>query len=708
VEEAVHPPRLIRFETFEVDLPGEELRKDGLKLKLTGQPFQVLGILLERPGEVVTREALQQRLWPDTFVDVDHNLNTAINKIREVLGDSADSPRFIETLPRRGYRFVAPVEKNLQAPGAGVSERHIEKFIGREIWIAVGVTLLILLCGIGIWRFSLKARESPLPSSEAASLTALPGFHAYPAFSPDGNQVAFVIEGPQNPGIYTTLVGGEKALQLTSNPGDSSPTWSPDGGQVAFTRYDGNSLSICVIPALGGTERKLYTLPYRPPSTMEWLNWSPTGKLLAFTESSRIQLFSIADSTTRPLTSPPDRRYDYGPVFSPDSSTVAFVRGSVAGVGADLFVVPARGGEAKRLTFDNSAIFGPSAWTPDSREIVFSSSRRGLHNLWRISVSGGTPSLVTGVVMASHPSISRKGDLAYLQQLSNDNIWQVRLKDEIHPQGPATAVISAKWQNSRPQFSPDGKRIVFEADRSGHSEIWTCSSDGSNCGQLTSLQGMAGGPRWSPDGRHIAFEFHAGEHTEIYVMEVPGGIPRLVHTLPDADNLAPSWSRDGQWIYFASDDASGRFDLWKVPVKGGFPVQVTKNGGIYATESADERFLYFSKLEVPGVWKIPLAGGDETRMLDQPAGWDSYGWTLARNGIYFLDQGPETTAEGVPQPGPKPNVVFFDFATGKRALISRLEKPAMTGLAVSPDGKSILFVQNEFSESSIMLLKNFR
>ena len=108
--EAVRSSRVIRFGTFEVDLPAGELRKSGVKLKLTGQPFQVLAILLERPGEVVTREELQKRLWPDTFVDVDHNLNTAINKIREVLGDSAESPRFVETLPRRGYRFVAPVE----------------------------------------------------------------------------------------------------------------------------------------------------------------------------------------------------------------------------------------------------------------------------------------------------------------------------------------------------------------------------------------------------------------------------------------------------------------------------------------------------------------------------------------------------------------------------------------------------------------------
>src|ERR1700742_3126865 len=101
---------VVRFATFEVDLRSGELRKGGLKLKLGGQPFQVLAILLEHAGAVVTRDELQKRLWPDTFVDVDHNLNTAINKIREVLGDSAESPRFVETLPRRGYRFVAPVE----------------------------------------------------------------------------------------------------------------------------------------------------------------------------------------------------------------------------------------------------------------------------------------------------------------------------------------------------------------------------------------------------------------------------------------------------------------------------------------------------------------------------------------------------------------------------------------------------------------------
>src|SRR5882762_2292158 len=102
--------RLLRFGNFEVDLRSGELHNAGVKQKFGGQPFQVLSILLERPGDVVTREELQKRLWPDTFVDFDHNLNTAINKIRDVLGDSAESPRFVETLPRRGYRFIASVE----------------------------------------------------------------------------------------------------------------------------------------------------------------------------------------------------------------------------------------------------------------------------------------------------------------------------------------------------------------------------------------------------------------------------------------------------------------------------------------------------------------------------------------------------------------------------------------------------------------------
>jgi Tol biopolymer transport system component len=172
-----------------------------------------------------------------------------------------------------------------------------------------------------------------------------------------------------------------------------------------------------------------------------------------------------------------------------------------------------------------------------------------------------------------------------------------------------------------------------------------------------------------------------------------------VPTFSGADNGAPNWSRDGQWIYFYSDHEGRPFQLWKVPFKGGPPVRVTKNGGVYAVESDDGRFLYYSKFTESGVWKMPVAGGEEVRVLDQPEGEQWFNWALSPSGIYFLTGDP-----------PNGKIKFFDFATGKTTSIFALEKrvPFFAGLALSPDGKSLLFGQFESSDSYIILVKNFR
>ena len=295
------------------------------------------------------------------------------------------------------------------------------------------------------------------------------------------------------------------------------------------------------------------------------------------------------------------------------------------------------------------------------------------------------------------PSISSKGNqLVYQQVVGNDNIWRVDLRDEKHRLGPAAVVISEKGGKGRPHFSPDGKRIAFESDRLGYPEIWACDSDGSNCGQLTSLRGTAGAARWSPDGHYIAFEFRPKEHSEVYFLEVGGGRPRLLATLPGADNGGPNWSRDGKWIYFYSDRGGGPFQLWKIQLNGGPPVQVTKNGGVFAAESADGRFLYYSKFE-GGIWRMPLQGGEETLILDQGLAW--FNWALGRRGIYFIRR---------VNTQPHATVQFFEFATHKIIPIWTLENPDGPGFAVSADGRSILYVQNEFTQSNIMLVKNFR
>ena len=699
---------LVRFDVFEVDLRAGELRKEGRLVKLQEQPFRVLSLLLERSGEVVTRNELRQSLWPaDTFVDFDHGLNSAVARLREALRDSADKPRFIETMAKRGYRFVYPLQAALppisvSAPSSG--KTAIGKYAGAAAWM-IGVALVILLCAIGLWALYRKTSEKPLPSIEVVPLVALRGFQVTPAFSPDGNQVAFRdSDGAHNTGIYTALVEGEKSLRLSSDPGDCCPTWSPDGRQIAFIRYADKTFSIVVVPALGGTEHRVY----RGPAPMgAGLAWSPNGKFLAFPEASPadpprswISLLSFADYSTRPLTAPPGGSLDAEPAFSPDGSQVAFVRSTVAGVSNDVYVVPAVGGKARRLTFDHRPIIGPPAWTVDGREIVFSSTRGGPDSLWRIPVSGGVPRPVAGPIgEGGWPSIPAKGEqLVYEQVVAKFNIWRLDLKDQKHFQRPASVLISEKGDKMRPDLSPEGRRIAFESNRLGFWDIWTCATDGSHCDQVTSLHGTAGRARWSPNGRYIAFEFHPKERSEIYMVEVPGGVPRLLPTIPGADNLSPTWSRDGKWLYFASKHDSEPFQLWKIPIQGGTPIRLTKHGGISGVESSDGRFLYYSKYELGGVWRMPLEGGEETQVLEEVRGASWPNWALTSDGIYFLrfDKSPRVTIQ------------FFDFATRKTIPIWTLDREPGWGLAMSRDGKSILYVQGEFTEANIMLVKNFR
>ena len=719
---------VVRFAEFELDLRSGELRTNGTSVRLQPQPAKILALLVRRRGETVTRNEIVEEVWgSDTFVDYEGGLNFAIRQIRTALRDDAERPFYVETVPKRGYRFVATVDGTLHGPvpnitvppenppvisrglrghafkiaGALLSKGHLEKLRAKGTWIGFLIIVLAFLC-IGIRWISRTSADTNSAAIQVIPLAGVPqGYQSEASFSPDGNHVAFSQRGKQNPGIYTTLVDGEKSLRLTNNPGDCCPAWSPDGQQIAFSRYSDREIALYVISVLGGAEHQLHQAANFSWNHPGYVAWSPDAKFLAFSDRQEngghtsIALLSIVDGTTRRLTRPPDQAYDYGPAFSPDGSQVAFIRRNGAGVASDVYLVPSSGGEPRRITFDNAQTDGLPAWTEDGREIVFSSLRGGLSTLWRISAVGGRLRSIAGVgAIACCPSISRKGNrIVFQSSFANYSIWRFDLKNKDH----ARELISAKGLNWRPDFSPDGSKIAFESDRSGYAEIWTCDSNGYNCGQLTSLHGVAGTARWSPDGSHIAFEFTAAEHSEIYVVDVAGGYPRPLPTLPGADNVAPSWSRDGKWIYFTSDHESGLFDLWKVPLPNGSPVRVTNNGGVYGVESVDGRFLYYAKLEEPGVWRRSLNGGEETRILDKSGSILWYDWALARNGIYFLD-----TAK------PKEAIEFLDFESGKTTPVVYPDKTVIWGVTVSPDGRHILYVQTDLLQSSLVLVKNFR
>jgi Tol biopolymer transport system component len=698
--------RVFRFGQFEFSEREGELRKNGKQIRLQDQPLRVLVELLANAGRMVTRDELQQKLWPaDTFVDFDVGLNTAIRKLRQALADDADSPRYIETLAKRGYRFIGIVE--IPAATSSVRPAH-----GQWLFTTRNVVVMGLIgCALAVT--FLFYRHSIRPKAVQTTVTPVVtnvGEKYTPSLSPDGQHLAFAWSagaGPLN--LYVKVVGTEESLRLTKQASiDFDPVWSPDGRYIAFCRILKGEAGIYIIPASGGAERRVRKTLWEDQEFHEnlgsagRLSWSPDGKLLAFSDrasrneaASSIFLLSLDSLEVRRLTSPLSSRGDFDPAFSPDGQTLAFARGVWQGTG--IYTVPVSGGEEQRVISGATYEWG-LAWTADGRDIIFADATWPVNTgwLWKISLRGGEPERLQFGQEGIEPSI-RGNRLVYVHQTLNLNIWKRNFNSLVSTSAPERFISSTRME-SGPQFSPDGSKIVFESTRSGAYEIWMCRSDGSGLIQLTHFNSETGTPRWSPDGQQIAFDTRTTGSPDIFVLDSQGGSPRRLTSEP-SDDVVPSWSRDGHWIYFASN-RTGSWQVWKMPSTGGTAVQVTHHGGFAAFESPDGRFLYYAKgLGVPGLWRIPTNGGEEIEVLSSldAALWGY--WAVVENGIYYLD----TTA--------KPGINFFDTARHRTARVFDLEnRPAWgaPGLAISPDKKTILYSQLDVLSSDIILVENFR
>lgn len=691
-------------------------------MRIQQKPLQVLRLLLEAEGNLVTRDQLRGALWPGgTFVDFEHGVNTAVKKLRQALEDSVESPKFVETLPKIGYRFMVPVEWATDSDGtyhlraapaassggaSATQPMRSQRLLTLRNAALIGLTMGALTLSTLYYVHGLGfKRPQPTVSPAVTSLGEKYG----PNLSPDGQQLAFAWNGGAGPyfSIYVKLIGTEEPLRLTTQAAvDFNPVWSPDGRHIAFCRIKKGATGIYVVPAIGGAERRILDTHWEEREFYEvfWyfgrLSWSPDGKSLAFSdrpsnnEPTAIFLVSLDTLTVRKLTSP-QLPGDYNPVFSPDGRTLAFNRGA-QGV-TSVYTIDVAGGAEKRL------ISGPQygwglAWTPDGRAIVFAKAGWLASSgwLWKIARNGGEPERLQFGQEGTEPSI-RGNRLVYARQFANLNIWR-RSLDSFHSSGPAYKFIASTTIESGPQFSPDGSRIAFESTRSGAYEIWICRSDGSNLIQLTHFNSVTGTPRWSPDGGQIVFDTRSSGNADIFVMDSRGGSIRRLTSEPSTD-VVPSWSGDGNWIYFASD-RNGSWEVWKMPSTHGPAVQVTRHGGFAAFESPDGKFLYYAKgPTVPGLWRVPTRGGEETEVISSlEAGYWGY-WAVVEDGIYYLD----TTT--------KPEIDLFNLANHRTTRVFDLEhRPAreVPGLTVSSDRRAILYTQLDELSRDIILVDNFR
>ena len=603
-------------------------------------------------------------------------------------------------------------KRSIAQPEAFVGPGLPGQIVSRKMkWILAPAGMLGLALAVmaTLWFARMPVPETPLM---AVPLTSYAGTEYVASFSPDGSQVAFTWNGDKedNWDIYVKLIGSEPPLRLTTNKADDAyPAWSPDGRQIAFCRDIGAGKgAVVLISPLGGPERILTEFHLADGGPI--LSWSPDGRALAMVEkvngetATNLVLYMMETGEKCPLTKTTKTFLADGcPAFSPDGRTLAFCR-SIEYGNSDLYLLGLSRdlkpvGEPRRLTFQNLSASG-AAWSSDGSALVYCVGG----NLWRVAASRSSqPQKMASLGQdAGQPAISRRGArLAYTHWTFDNNIWRRKIPSSQGKHYPPTKFISSTRDERDPQYSPDGKRIAFTSDRSGSLEIWICDVDGSNAIQLSHFgKGITGDPQWSPDSSRLTFNSKAEGHFEVYVMNASGGNPRRL-TSSSFASQNPSWARDGRWIFFDVSGKDGVIQICKVPAEGGPAVLVINNSrGVWApVESPDGKFMYAIGGNVEGMTLVraPLEGGEFKQILDSLYNYRSY--VVAEKGIYFIPRPDQTRGS---------SIRFLEFATGKITTIAELGKqPCGDWLTVSPDRRWALYTQTDQLGSDLMLVENF-
>ena len=723
-----------KFGPYLISRNSAVLKRDGVTIPLTRRRHSMLILLLENAGNVVTKDQIIDSIWHGLAIG-ESNLSQLIYATRKLLGDTAQDQHFIETVPGIGYRFRIDVElievdeedePSTVDPPSNTSRRNgvatqilrLGKMLRSPYAVILGIALLLvfvvtLLVLRGVRpKFAGRSEFSgrTIPASNIpnnAPVLSLPGIENSPAFSNDGRYICFSWnedQGSNHDIFFVDLTEGalRKARRVTEHPGHNiQPVWSPDGREIAFLRLPAvaeERFHLIIVSMGDGTEREVGRV---------WggLDWSPDGQFFAVSESDHpgkstgISLISRDGKVRLPLSRPTAdlNTFDSTPRFSPDGQSIAFLRW-VNDHSADLHVVDISSGRTIQLTSDGRSI-GDLQWNPNGEEIIFVSNRGGSKQLWKVPSGGGEPKTVVNVPPdIDHFDISsRTFQLAYSRSVQDMDIRVRPIPTAAGSSEPPCTIRSSSIEHS-PNFSPDGRHLSFESDRLGTAEIWISRNDCSEPVPLTSfnLPGL-GSSRWSPDGEEIIFNLAKDEKPQIYSLRTDRSNLRQL-TTEWANNILPSFSHNGRWVFFSSD-RMGKYDIWRLPSSGGEATRITVGGGMSPLASADGRYLFYTRNEL-------LRRFDLRSYTDEPISELSrikvkrY-WDQAGDNIYFASLNS----------GQRQAIYRLNLKTRQIEQLFEIEGAlpiTVPGLSVSRDEKHIAYCFISYSESNIIILNDFR
>jgi Tol biopolymer transport system component/DNA-binding winged helix-turn-helix (wHTH) protein len=529
-----------------VDVTGNRLLRGQEVRALRHKAMEVLVLLAENAGQTVSRETLEQAIWQGNSFVAPKAINTAIWTIRQALGDDPETPRYLETIAKKGYRLVAPVRVVAEAApdgAAGLAPTAAPQAApppapprSAWAWAAVGLAAAAALLG---W---LRERASPdePPTAAAApgyrqvvALTQEPGVEYLGELSPDGRKLAFgwwrgrgsgqlyVREVPAT-GTAASATPQAAPLALSTDAGEVQGfSWAPDGRRLAYTATPAGGPCTLWVQALDGPRRALATCAALfTPSVA----WSPDGRHIAFSAESQGAggLFLVAPDGSglrRLSTAPPSAMADHQPAWSPDGRRLAFARQDPADGTRDLHEATLDG-QVQRLSTLKLNLLHGLTYAADGQDLVFSTTQQDRRTLqrWERRSAQALPLGLEG----SAPTRAPDGGLVYA--LLRTHVSIARLQGREPPQRLLHAVASDR----APRLDPGGQRVAFVSRRSGAQELWTAQSDGAQARALTALEGLLGEPAWQPGGEHLAFLGNCGpgKRFGLCVIASAGGTPR--------------------------------------------------------------------------------------------------------------------------------------------------------------------------------------
>jgi Tol biopolymer transport system component len=650
-------------------------------VSIADQPLRVLEVLVEHAGVVVSREQLRARLWPaDTFVDFEHGLNAAVKRVRDALGDSADHPRFIETVPKRGYRFVAPVE-GLAPPPAEDSAR----LRGTRLRVlAATAVLAVILASVAGWRL-LRPTPAPEPASTLRRLTFDSGLQTDPTVSPDGTLIAYASNQSGNFEIWVRPLAGGDPYPVTSDPADDTqPDWSPDGKWIAFrsertwadARSQQTAGGLFRVSVADRRVERISPYGYGP-------RISPDGAWVVFGASaffSATYYLAAADGTGAAVIagapSAMASRESTAIGWHPGGRLV-FLHGrrgqlrlSSLAPGARTAVEhPAAAAVQTRLALLTLGIADrePLAWSADGRTLYFVAHSNFVKNLWQLTVDPASLTVVDGprrVTTAGEwdgrPAAMPGGGVAFASSTSARRVWLLRLdaSGRVLAEAP-TPATPPEWNASQPALSPDGREMMIQVIPIGGSqrELRLVTLDGSAHRRVRTMTGdeFVFLTHWSPDGRRLLYGYRFG----------PGSDRRSSIRLLDLATLQESnvtsdapytaadnpwgWSRDGASVLAnGSRYVTGSFALVRLPLaaapkaeaRAAVLVTSAARGLWNASESPDGRWVCYNATDIregrdSALYVAPAAGGAPRPLTT--GDWDDYPrWSGDGRFVYFV------------------------------------------------------------------------